>query len=129
MAQEHPEAEFRAVGRADFGPGEFRDFDLDGASVLVANCDGDYYAIEDRCSHDNGPLAEGRLYWCEIECPRHGGKFDVKTGKATALPAFNAVRRYAVRVVNGQIEVRPEAPPAKPGQDPRDFGGLSVFST
>lgn len=123
MTQAASDQPFHRLGPADFAPGEFRDYEIDGHSVLVAHCDGQYYAIEDRCTHDNGPLADGRLYHCEIECPRHGGKFDVKTGKATALPAFNGVASYPLRVVEGQVEIQFAPPPARRYDDPRDpFG-------
>ncbi|MCC6382858.1 MAG: non-heme iron oxygenase ferredoxin subunit [Dehalococcoidia bacterium] len=99
------------LGPADVADGETRDYQVEGHSILVANCGGELWAIEDRCTHDNGPLAEGRLYRCEIECPRHGAKFDMKTGRATALPAFLPVAAYPLRVVDGQIEVQLVPPP------------------
>ena len=91
---------------ADVPVGKTKDYEVDEHSVLVANCGGAYYAIEDRCTHDDGPLADGRLYQCQIECPRHGAKFDMKTGKATALPAFSPVASYPCRVnEKGEIEI------------------------
>src|SRR5690606_1767496 len=76
----------------DIPPGATRDFAIDAEhSVLVANCDGVFHAIEDRCSHDDGPLAEGMLIGCLIECPRHGARFDMETGKARTLPAVRGV--------------------------------------
>jgi 3-phenylpropionate/trans-cinnamate dioxygenase ferredoxin subunit len=129
MAPESVGQEFHRLGPADFGPGETRYFELDDHNVLVANCDGAFYAMEARCTHDNGPLEEGKLYRCEIECPRHGGKFDVRTGKATALPAFAAVASYPLRVVDGQIEVQFTPPPEKRYEDPRSLpGSLNLFS-
>lgn len=110
---------------SDVAPGKTKDYQAGGHSILVANCDGRYYAIEDRCTHDDGPLAQGRLYHCEVECPRHGAKFDMKTGKATALPAFSPVASFPVQVnADGDLEVDVSAP--KPGprfEDPR--GGFS----
>jgi len=96
---------FVPLGPADIPDGETRDFQVGDYSVLVANCGGSLHAIEDRCTHDDGPLAEGKLYGCEIECPRHGATFDVTSGKATALPAFRPVASYPLRVVDGVIEV------------------------
>ena len=120
MTQPEP-APFTTLGpAAEIEPGKTADFQVDGHSVLVANCNGEYYAIEDRCTHDDGPLAEGRLYFCEIECPRHGAKFDMKTGKATALPAFNPVASYPVRVNDeGMLEVQIVESPTKRFEDPR----------
>jgi len=116
------EPEFIAVCKADeIAPGQTGDFEVGEHSVLVANCDGTYYAIEDRCTHDDGPLAQGRLRRCEIECPRHGAKFDMRTGKATALPAFNAVSSFPCRVnPEGFVEVNVNVEPAGPRfEDPR----------
>jgi 3-phenylpropionate/trans-cinnamate dioxygenase ferredoxin subunit len=69
-------------------------------AVGVYNCGEAYRAIEDRCSHDDGPLCEGE--WdaeaCEVECPRHGSRFDLRTGNALSLPAYMPVETYPVRV-------------------------------
>jgi 3-phenylpropionate/trans-cinnamate dioxygenase ferredoxin component len=104
------ESRWVALGpAADIPPGKTADFEVKDHSVLVANCDGAYYAIEDRCTHDDGPLAQGRLYRCQVECPRHGATFDMRTGKATALPAFRPVASYPVRVTAaGVVEVKLE---------------------
>jgi 3-phenylpropionate/trans-cinnamate dioxygenase ferredoxin subunit len=75
--------------------------------VGVYNCDGALYAIEDRCSHDDGPLCEGE--WepeeCVAICPRHGSRFDVRTGQALTLPAYISVDTFPVRVVDGLVKV------------------------
>ncbi len=73
--------------------------------VAVYNIEGEYYAIEDVCTHDDGPLAEGTLTGCVVECPRHGATFDVRTGKALSAPAFVDVPTYPVRVQEGKIQV------------------------
>lgn len=69
-------------------------------SIGVYNCDGRLYAIEDRCTHDDGPLCEGD--WdpvtCEVICPRHGARFDVRTGAALLLPAYIPVDTFPARV-------------------------------
>ena len=71
------------------------------------NCDGELHAIEDRCTHDDGPLCEGD--WdpvtCEIVCPRHGARFDARTGAALTLPAYIPVDTYPVRVRDDGIVV------------------------
>ncbi len=69
------------------------------------NCDGVIYAIEDRCSHDDGPLAEGPFdpEACQVECPRHGSKFDLATGRPKTLPAFKPVRTFPVNIENEMI--------------------------
>lgn len=75
--------------------------------VGVYNVGGDLRALEDRCSHDDGPLCEG--VWDPDEgiviCPRHGANFDIRTGEPLTLPAFEPVETYAVRVEAGTIEV------------------------
>ncbi|MBY0359062.1 MAG: non-heme iron oxygenase ferredoxin subunit [Candidatus Obscuribacterales bacterium] len=80
-------------------------FPLNGKRVLVANVDGVFYAIDDRCTHDNGPLGEGELCGSEVECPRHGARFDLRTGKALCLPAVGAVSTYKIDIREGDLYV------------------------
>ena len=81
-------------------PGEMRLVEAGSLTVGVYNCGGRLFAIEDRCSHDDGPLCEGE--WdceaCEVVCPRHGSRFDLLTGTARSLPAYLPVPTYPVRV-------------------------------
>ena len=74
--------------------------------VVLANVDGDFYALEDRCSHQDYPLASGELDGNEIECPFHGARFDVRTGRATQLPAIRPVRVFEAKVVDGRVYLR-----------------------
>lgn len=74
--------------------------------ALCRTEDGKFYAIDDVCTHDGGPLGEGELFDCEIECPRHGARFDVRTGRVTALPAVFPVAAYPVTVENGEVRVQ-----------------------
>lgn len=92
---------------AELPPGETRLVEADGEVIGVFNCGGDLYAIEDRCSHDDGPLAEGALDAEErtVECPRHGSLFDLKTGKPLTLPAYLPVRTFAVAVEGGTVKL------------------------
>jgi len=78
---------------------------LEGQAVAVFLIDGAYYAIDDVCTHDGGPLAEGTLEGAVIECPRHGARFDVRTGAVLAMPATTPVPTYAVKVDGDQIRV------------------------
>ena len=75
--------------------------------VGVYNLDGKLYAIEDRCSHDDGPLCEGE--WdeemCRVICPRHGSAFDLETGMPMSLPAYEPVETYPVTVEDGIVQV------------------------
>ena len=79
----------------------------DPVSIGVYNCDGELVAIEDRCSHDDGPLCHG--VWdgesCTIACPRHGASFDLRTGRALSLPAYLPARTFPVRVDDGIVKV------------------------
>lgn len=97
---------FVKVGNADeVAPGTAKAFEVDGRSVAVCNVDGTYYAIDDVCTHDGGSLDQGLLDGNQIECPRHGARFDVTTGKVLTLPAVVPVNAYPVRIENGAIEV------------------------
>lgn len=73
--------------------------------VAIFNVNGEYHAIQDICSHDGGELAEGELTGCEIACPRHGAKFDIRTGKVLSAPALVDIPAFEVRVIDGQIQV------------------------
>lgn len=90
---------------SEIAPGEREIFDVDGYYIAVFNVGGSYYAIEDVCTHDDGPLAEGDLYGFEIECPRHGARFDIRTGAVTRMPAVIPVPWYPVRVEGDEIQV------------------------
>lgn len=98
--------EFVTVATTDeIQPGENIVVEIGRRWVAVFNVDGEYYAIEDLCTHDGGPLAEGKLYGCEIECPRHGARFDLRTGEVTAPPAVVPVPTYVLQVVGNEIQV------------------------
>jgi 3-phenylpropionate/trans-cinnamate dioxygenase ferredoxin subunit len=88
-------------------PGTMRLVPTGAVTIGVYNCDGKLYAIEDRCSHDDGPLCEGE--WepglCVVVCPRHGSRFDLQTGIPMSLPAFEAVPTYAVSVRSDGVVV------------------------
>jgi len=79
---------------------------IDGQSVLVCHVGGDYYAVADVCTHDRGPLGEGRLGGPIIECPRHGARFDVRDGTVQASPAVRPLPTYPVRVRDGVVDVQ-----------------------
>jgi 3-phenylpropionate/trans-cinnamate dioxygenase ferredoxin component len=78
-----------------------------GVYVGVYNCGGELYAIEDRCSHDDGPLCEGD--WdqetCTVVCPRHGSAFELSSGRPLSLPAYQPVETFPVKIVDGVIRV------------------------
>ncbi len=92
--------------RADaVAPGTATVVEVGGRRIAVCNTGDGIYAIDDVCTHDGGPLDQGRLEGREIECPRHGARFDVVTGRALCLPAVRPVRAYPTRVENGVVEV------------------------
>ena len=90
----------------ELAPGSHRVVDVDGASVAVFNLGGEYYAIEDVCTHDGGQLTGGTVEGEEVVCPRHGARFCIKTGAALTAPAYEPTAKFPVRVENGVIQVR-----------------------
>lgn len=89
----------------EIAPGGVKVVRLDDVAIAVFHLDDGYCAIEDVCTHDGGPLAEGKLDGDVIECPRHGAKFNVKTGAVLAMPATTPVPTYTVRIVGDEIQV------------------------
>ena len=91
-------------------PGTARIVEWEDLEIGIFNCNGVLYAIEDRCSHDNGTLADGEFDQdkCTVECPRHGSIFDVRTGKPTTLPAYVPVETFDVRVEDDMIKLEVE---------------------
>jgi 3-phenylpropionate/trans-cinnamate dioxygenase ferredoxin subunit len=90
---------------ATVAEGEVRTFAVGGERLAIARTEGTLYAVQDRCSHDDGPLGEGCLEGYAVRCPRHGARFDVRTGAVLAAPAVVGIGTFAVREMNGRIEV------------------------
>jgi 3-phenylpropionate/trans-cinnamate dioxygenase ferredoxin component len=88
-------------------PGAMKLVHAGSVMLGVFNVDGEFYAIEDRCSHDDGPLVEGDWEPEEavVICPRHGSRFDIRSGRALTLPAYLPVETFPVRVENGFVKV------------------------
>jgi nitrite reductase/ring-hydroxylating ferredoxin subunit len=80
---------------------------LDGLAYAVFNLDGDYYVTADLCTHGPGSLADGFVMDNEIECPFHQGRFDIRTGKATAAPCTEALRIWTAHLVDGKLCIDP----------------------
>ncbi len=98
------DVEFVAVASEnEVGNGERILLEIDGQGIALFNIAGKFFAIADVCSHDDGPVAEGELEAYEIICPRHGARFDLRTGKALTLPAVVDIPAYSVRVEGGEI--------------------------
>jgi 3-phenylpropionate/trans-cinnamate dioxygenase ferredoxin subunit len=94
----------------ELAPGAKRLVEWEDLEIGVFNCAGTVYAIEDRCSHDNGPLIEGEFdeAACTIECPRHGSLFDITTGKPMTLPAYVPVETFPVIIEDDTIKLEVE---------------------
>jgi len=80
--------------------------EVDGEMVALFHADGRFYAIDDVCTHDGGPLADGELRNHTISCPRHGAKFDIRTGAALTMPAVRPTRAHDVKIEDGGVWVR-----------------------
>ena len=80
--------------------------EVDETFVVLFHVDGRFYCIDDVCTHDGGPLSDGAFCDHEIACPRHGAKFDVRTGKALTMPATQATAAHEVKVQDGDVYVR-----------------------
>jgi 3-phenylpropionate/trans-cinnamate dioxygenase ferredoxin subunit len=99
-------SKFVKAARVDeIKPGEKMIVEVDGVLVVVVNLDGEFFAVQDVCTHDGGPLGEGRLESGQLVCPRHGARFDVRTGAALTMPAFEPVPTYEVRVEGEEVLV------------------------
>lgn len=108
MMTEEKQAEmkyYRIAKKADVPDGERLFFELEGQPIVLFALGGEYYATGDVCTHDNGPLGDGDLEEYEIVCPRHGARFDIRTGKVLRFPAVKDIPIYPVRVMDGFIEV------------------------
>lgn len=92
--------------RSEMLPGEFKVVWDGDTAIAVYNIDGDLYAIEDVCSHDGGELAGGEVHGFEVECPRHGARFDVRNGAVLCPPAYEPIASFPVHEVDGQIWTR-----------------------
>jgi 3-phenylpropionate/trans-cinnamate dioxygenase ferredoxin component len=95
---------------SELAPGEVRVVEWEDLEIGVFNCAGTILAIEDRCSHDNGTLAEGEFdqATCTVECPRHGSRFDLRTGEPKTLPAYVPVEAFPVVIEDQTIKIEVE---------------------
>jgi 3-phenylpropionate/trans-cinnamate dioxygenase ferredoxin component len=92
---------------SELQPGQMKLVEWEDVEIGVFNCAGTFFAIEDRCSHDDGPLAEGEFdeSKCTVECPRHGSLFDLRSGKPLTLPAYQPVDTFTVIVEDDTIKL------------------------
>ena len=89
----------------DLRPGNAAAFEVEGKRIAVFNVGGTYYAIDDTCPHEDGPLSEGSVEGDKVTCPWHQAEFDLKTGEVLSPPAFEGVKTYKVAVEGNEIKV------------------------
>jgi nitrite reductase/ring-hydroxylating ferredoxin subunit len=87
------------------GPGAATAAEIEGNRIAVFNVDGAFYAIDDTCPHAGGPLSEGQVKDCQVTCPWHEARFDLKSGDALSPPAFEGVKSYRVVVEGNDVKV------------------------
>jgi len=87
----------------ELASGERKVVEVDGVFVAVFNVDGKFYAIEDVCTHDDGPLGDGDLDGFVVECPRHGAKFDIRTGAVLSFPAITPVPFFPTKIEGDDV--------------------------
>ena len=95
----------KAASVSEIAPGTCRLVVLKGKEIALFNVDGEFFALDNACTHEEGPLAEGEVEGHEVTCPWHGAKFDIRTGEVLQDPAYDAVARHNVRVTGSDIEV------------------------
>jgi len=102
-------SEFVRVARADeVAPGTMKRVTVDGHAVALINLGGEFFAIDDTCSHEESSLSGGTLSGEIVVCPKHGARFNVKSGRVLSLPAVRSVAVYPVRVEGGEVLVAPD---------------------
>jgi len=98
--------EFVKVASAnEIPPGEMTIVEIDGTEIAIANINGEFHAFQNECTHRGGPLGEGMLFGDVVECPFHGGQFNVKTGDVVNAPPSEPIATYAVQVDGDDIKI------------------------
>lgn len=95
----------RIARTSELPPGQRKLIRVGDRRLALFNVDGEFYAIDDVCTHDGGPLAEGELEGYQIVCPRHGARFDVRSGEVLSFPAVVPVSAYRVLIEDGEIKI------------------------
>jgi 3-phenylpropionate/trans-cinnamate dioxygenase ferredoxin subunit len=96
----------RVASAGECPPGSLLGVEAHGMRIVLANVEGDLYALQDRCSHQDYPLSDGHLDGDRLECLYHGARFDVRSGRAVQLPAIRPVRVFEVEVRDGDVYLR-----------------------
>ncbi|MDP9821148.1 3-phenylpropionate/trans-cinnamate dioxygenase ferredoxin subunit [Nocardioides massiliensis] len=114
----------RLPSASDLAPGQLRRVEVAGRAICLARTqDGGLFAIDDTCTHEEETLSEGELMGCELECPFHFARFDLRTGEAVALPATEPVRTYRVEVDGDDVLI--EEPPLQSTEGASGTEGVS----
>jgi nitrite reductase/ring-hydroxylating ferredoxin subunit len=87
----------------DIQPSQMKEVEVNSEKACLANVEGKYYAISNVCTHLGGPLAQGKLEGYEVQCPWHGSRFDIRTGKVARPPAMRSEPTYEIKVENDNI--------------------------
>ena len=90
----------------DLADGEKKLIEVDEQLVILFRVKGQFYCLDDVCTHDGGTLSDGELAGCEIECPRHGARFDVRTGEVVCMPATQATVSHETKIVGDDVLVK-----------------------
>ena len=96
----------KVAATSEILPGMMKSYQVAGKEILVANVNGNYYSIDNRCTHIGGPLARGKLTGNVVECPLHGSQFDVRTGSVVRSPARTPEPRHEVKVESSEVLVK-----------------------
>ncbi len=95
----------KACDETEIIEGKIKTVELKDRPIAIARFEGTIYAIDNICTHDGGNLGEGNVVKGQVQCPRHGARFDLKTGQVTRMPAVIGINTYEVKVENGQVFV------------------------
>ena len=95
----------KVASASEIAPGQARLVNIKGKEIALFNIEGSFFALDNACTHEEGPLVEGDIEGHEVTCPWHGARFDIRTGEVLCAPAYGDVTRYNVRVTGADIEV------------------------
>lgn len=88
---------------SEIAEGQVKTFEVKDRPIAVARWQGSFYAFDNICTHDGGSLGDGDLVKGQIQCPRHGARFELKTGQVTRMPAVIGIETYETKVENGEV--------------------------
>jgi len=108
-----------ACNQSELGEGHVMLVHVGKERVAVGRCSDGVFAISDHCTHRGGPLSDGAIIGCAVQCPWHGSQFDVHTGRVIAGPASNQIKTYDVEIRAGEVFVKPKFPATKKNDEPK----------